>query len=130
MENDDRLADVAAYGNYGNLTGANGLGKHRLAALLGCQHYGDDAIERFAALTGEAVDTLRDSGCGACLRYDSGTTNAYLRHVTDGQTMQAALRFSCGDTGAAVVARASISDSDSIRRVSGARSSCTSVAAS
>ena len=108
LENDSRLDDaVAAWEHFGNLAGANDLGEHRLGAVLGCQHYGDDAIERFAALDGEAVDVSRDGvrGRGAELSYDSALGDAYLQHMTEDQVLQAILRFARGDSGATVVAR-------------------------
>jgi len=108
LENDTRLDDVvAAWEHYGNVTGANDLGDHRLAAILGSQHYGDDAIERFCALAGEEVDTTRDGGRGAALDYGSELGNTYLQHMREDQVMQAALRFARGDSGATVVARTS-----------------------
>lgn len=106
LENDERLDDVVAkWENYGNVKGANDLGGHRLAALLGCQHYGDDAIERFAALDGREIDTSRDGGRGARLEYGDDLADDYLAHMTEDQTMQAILRFARGDSGATVVAR-------------------------
>ena len=108
LEDDERLDDVvAAWENYGNVTGANDLGDHRLAALLGCQHYGDDAIERFAALDGREIDTSRDAGRGSRLEYGDELADDYLAHMTEDQTMQAILRFARGDSGATVVARTS-----------------------
>ena len=108
LENDARLDDVVdTWENYGNLKGSNDLGDQRLAAILGCQHYGDHAIERFAALAGEEVDTDRRSGRGADLAYGSELADAYLKHMTEDQTMQAILRFARGDSGATVVARTS-----------------------
>ena len=106
LENDSRLDDVvSAWEHFGNLAGANDLGDHRLGAVLGCQHYGDDAIERFAALDGEAVDVSRGGARGAELSYDSDLGDAYLQHMTEDQVMQAILRFARGDSGATVVAR-------------------------
>lgn len=108
LEEDDRLdGKVAAWENYGNLTGSNDLGNHRLATLLGSQHYGDDAVERMAALAGEEADTSRATGRGAALDYGSDVANTYLKHMREDQVMQAALRFSRGDSGATVFARTS-----------------------
>ena len=108
LEGDSRLDDVVAeWDHYGNLTGSNELGAHRLAAVLGSQHYGDDAIERFCALAGEEVDTSRDAGRGAALEYGSPLADEYLRHMREDQTTQAILRFARGDSGATVVARTS-----------------------
>jgi hypothetical protein len=106
LENDSRLDDVvSAIENYGNVKGSNELGQHRLAAILGCQHFGDAAIERFAALAGQEVDTDRDRGRGEGLEYGNDLADAYLQHMTEDQTMQAILRFARGDSGATVVAR-------------------------
>ncbi|WP_418280829.1 hypothetical protein [Halorubrum sp. DTA98] len=108
LEDDARLDDVvSAWDHYGNVTGSNDLGDHRLAAVLGSQHYGDDAIERFCALAGEEVNTDRDRGRGADLDYGSPLANTYLQHMRDDQTTQAILRFARGDSGATVVARTS-----------------------
>ena len=87
------------------MKGSNELGDHRLAAILGTQHYGDDAVERFAALAGEEADTSRGGGRGSALDYGGAVANAYLDHMTEDQTMQAILRFARGDSGATVVAR-------------------------
>ena len=108
LEADSRLDDIVAeWENYGNLTGANDLGDHRLAAVLGSQHYGDDAIERFCALAGREVDTSRDGGRGRALGYDDDLAEAYFKHMSDDQTMQAILRFARGNSGATVIARTS-----------------------
>ena len=108
LEADTRLDGVVAeWENYGNVTGANDLGGYRLAALLGSQHYGDDAIERFCALAGEEVDTSRERGRGTALNYGNDLANTYLKHMSEDQTMQAILRFARGDSGATVVARTS-----------------------
>lgn len=108
LEGDARLDDVVAeWDHYGNVTGSNDLGAHRLAAVLGSQHYGDDAIERFCALAGEEVDTERGGAWGAELDYGSDLANTYLKHMREDQTTQAILRFARGDSGATVVARTS-----------------------
>ncbi|MEF8778472.1 MAG: hypothetical protein V5A36_06130, partial [Natronomonas sp.] len=65
------------------------------------------AIERFAALAGESVDTDRRDGRGADLAYGNALGDAYLEHMQKDQTMQAILRFTRGDSGATVVARTS-----------------------
>jgi len=108
LEADERLEGVVSeWDNYGNVTGSNELGEHRLAAVLGCQHFGDDAVERFAALAGESVETDRSAGRGAALAYGSELGEAYLAHMTEDQTTQAILRFARGGSGATVVARTS-----------------------
>jgi hypothetical protein len=98
---DDLVGDT--WDNYGNVTGKNELGDHRLAAILGCQHFGDDTVEQFAALVGEEVDTDHLTGRGSDLDYDSDVANAYLKHMTEDQTMQAILQFAHGEDGVATV---------------------------
>lgn len=108
LEDDTRLDGVvSAWDHYGNVTGSNDLGDHRLAAVLGSQHYGDDAIERFCALAGEEVDTDRVGGRGTELDYGSDLANTYLKHMREDQTTQAILRFTRGNSGATVIARTS-----------------------
>jgi hypothetical protein len=102
LERDDRLDGVAdAWENYGNMKGSNKLGERNLAALLGCQHYGDDSVERFAALGGEEVTRV---GYGDELEYNSGVADEYLGHMREDQVMQAVLRFARGGSGAVVFA--------------------------
>jgi hypothetical protein len=105
LKGDPRLEDtVGGWAHFGDLKGANDLAEHRLAAVLGSQHYGDDAVERFAALAGEEVDTSRVGGRGAALEY-GGIGDTYLAHMREDQVMQAVLRFARGGSGATVVAR-------------------------
>jgi hypothetical protein len=102
LEDDERTATaVSEWENYGNLTGDNSLGEHRLAALLGCQHYGDHAVERMAAFAGEEVER---EGYGHQLDYNGTVANTYLQHMREDQVMQAALRFTRGGSGAVVFA--------------------------
>jgi hypothetical protein len=97
---DARLEDLAAAtDHYGNLKGSNALAGHRLAALLGCQHYGDHVVERWAALAGEEANR---TGHGMALDYNSPVANTALQHMREDQVMQAALRFG-RDTGGALV---------------------------
>jgi hypothetical protein len=108
LAGDDRLdGTVADWEHYGNLNGTNDLGDHQLAAVLGCQHYGDASIERFCALDGVEVDTSRESGRGSTLDYGADLANEYLGHMTEDQVTQAVLRFTRGRSGATVVCRTS-----------------------
>ena len=96
----DRLQDATAEtAHYGDLKGSNALSDRRLAALLGCQHYSDVFVERWAALAGEEVHR---TGRGSDLDYHSEIGNDLLRHMQDDQVMQVALRFG-RDTGGALV---------------------------
>ncbi|WP_338739852.1 bifunctional DNA primase/polymerase [Haloplanus salilacus] len=99
---EDRLSDVAsATEHYGNLKGSNALADSRLAVLLGCQHFGDKFVERWAALAGGEVHR---TGRGSTLNYNSPIGNELLRHMQEDQVMQAALRFGRDSGGALVFA--------------------------
>jgi DNA-binding transcriptional ArsR family regulator len=107
LENDDRLDDVVAeYAHFGDLDGRNDLGDHCLAAFLGSPHYGDQYVEKMAALAGEEAVTDRDvAGRGMALNYGSDVANAALRGMREDRVMQGILRFTRGGTGAVVFAR-------------------------
>jgi hypothetical protein len=97
---EDRLDGLAsATGHYGDLKGSNALSDHRLAVLLGCQHYGDHVVERWAALAGEEATR---TGHGMALDYSSRVANTVLAHMREDQVMQAALRFGRDSDGALV----------------------------
>jgi len=99
---EERLSDVAsATEHYGNLKGSNALADSRLAVLLGCQHFSDVFVERWAALAGEEVHR---TGRGSTLDYNSPVGNELLRHMQEDQVMQAALRFGRDSGGALVFA--------------------------
>jgi hypothetical protein len=99
---EERLSDVASVTeHYGNLKGSNALAPSRLAVLLGCQHFSDVFVERWAALAGEEVHR---TGRGSTLDYNSPVGNELLRHMQEDQVMQAALRFGRDSGGALVFA--------------------------
>ncbi|GAA0473714.1 hypothetical protein MUK72_19880 (plasmid) [Halococcus dombrowskii] len=91
--------DIAAIDHYGNVTGSNALGELNLGVVLGCRHFGDAVVEKWAALAGE---TVHRSGKGADLEYDSETANTFLKHMRRDQTLQAILRFGRDKEGAVV----------------------------
>jgi hypothetical protein len=93
--------DVAAVDHYGNVTGSNALGELNLGIVLGCRHFGDAVVEKWAALAGE---TVRRSGHGADLDYGTETANTFLQHMREDQTLQAILRFGRDKEGAVVFA--------------------------
>jgi AraC-like DNA-binding protein len=72
-----------------------------LGVVLGCRHFGDAVVEKWAALAGE---TVHRSGKGADLEYDSETANTFLKHMRRDQTLQAILRFGRDKEGAVVFA--------------------------
>jgi len=99
---EDRIKDdVAAMDHYGNVTGSNALGELNLGAVLGCRHFGDAVVEKWAALAGE---TVQRSGKGSDLEYGSETANTFLKHMREDQTLQAILRFGRDKEGAVVFA--------------------------
>ncbi len=85
---DDAVAEEWAH--YGDLTGSERLVGHDVAALLGCQHWGDAVVERWAALAGEEVHR---TGHGTGLSYGSGVADDALGLMRDDQVLQALLRF-------------------------------------
>ena len=77
--------DIAAVNHYGNVTGLNALGELNLGAVLGCRHFGDAVVEKWAALAGE---TVQRSGKGSDLECGSETANTFLKHMCEDQTLQ------------------------------------------
>jgi hypothetical protein len=97
--------DVAAVDHYGNITGSNALGALNLGIVLGCRHFGDAVVERWAAFAGESI--AEHAGHGADLDYGSETANTFLKHMREDQTLQAILRFGRDKEGAVVFAHTS-----------------------
>lgn len=93
--------DISAIGHYGNVTGSNAMGELNLGVVLGCQHFGDYTVEKWAALAGEQVSR---TGRGEALDYGCPTGNTYLKHMRQDQTLQAVLRFGRDEEGAIVFA--------------------------
>jgi len=93
--------DIADIDHYGNVTGSNALGELNLGAVLGCRHFGDAVVEKWAALAGESVERV---GHGGDLNYGSTTANTFLKHMREDQTLQAILRFGRDQEGAVVFA--------------------------
>mgnify|MGYP000096551984 CR=1 FL=1 len=93
--------DISAIDHYGNVTGSNAMGELNLGVVLGCQHFGDYTVEKWAALAGEQVSR---TGRGEALDYGCQTGNTYLKHMRQDQTLQAILRFGRDEEGAIVFA--------------------------
>src|SRR5699024_228897 len=105
-EIEDRIEDdVAAVDHYGNITGANALGALNRGTVLGCRHFGDAVVEKWAAFAGETIAEHTDHG--AALDYGSETANTFLKHMREDQTLQAILRFGRDKEGAVVFAHTS-----------------------
>jgi hypothetical protein len=97
--------DVAAVDHYGNITGSNALGALNLGIVLGCRHFGDAVVEKWAAFASESIAEHTDHG--ADLDYGSETANTFLKHMREDQTLQAILRFGRDKEGAVVFAHTS-----------------------
>jgi hypothetical protein len=105
-EIEDRIEDeIAAIDHYGNITGSNALGELNLGIVLGCRHFGDAVVEKWAAFAGESIAEHTDHG--ADLDYGSETANTFLKHMREDQTLQAILRFGRDKEGAVVFAHTS-----------------------
>lgn len=101
-EIEDRIEDdIGAIDHYSNVAGSNALAEHNVAIILGCQHFGDTEVEKWAALAGE---TVTRSGKGVDLDYGSETANTFLKHMREDQAFQAILRFGRDEEGAVVFA--------------------------
>jgi hypothetical protein len=105
-EIEGRIEDeIAAIDHYGNITGSNALGALNLGIVLGCRHFGDAVVEKWAAFAGESIAEHTDHG--ADLDYGSETANTFLKHMREDQTLQAILRFGRDKEGAVVFAHTS-----------------------
>jgi hypothetical protein len=91
--------------NYEGMKGSDALGEHQVAVILGSQHYSDVVPEKWALVAGE--DAGRGDSHGAGLDYGSDVANAYLRHMREDHTMQAALRAGRNDEDTLVFAHTS-----------------------
>jgi hypothetical protein len=88
--------------NYENMKGSDALGDHQVGVILGSQHYGDRAPEKWALLAGE--DVGRGETRGAELDYGSDVANAYLRYMREDHVMQAVLRAGRNDEATVIFA--------------------------
>jgi hypothetical protein len=94
---------VSAAKHYGNLLGSNQFKRERLGTVVGSRHLGDGFVKKWAAYAGgatERVDTS-EAGKGTDLRF-TGAGAAIHRHMTEHQTLQAAMRFGRDGSGAVV----------------------------
>ncbi|MHC3439558.1 hypothetical protein ACYJ1Y_16070 [Natrialbaceae archaeon A-gly3] len=101
----DELEERAsAVDHFGNVTGSDAFGDVSTGAILGVQHFGDEEVEKWAALAGEEVER---SGHGNTLDYGTPIANTYRDHMLKDQTMQAILRFGRSDEETIVLAHTS-----------------------
>ena len=81
-EIEDRIEDeTAVIDHYGNITGSNALGAVNLGLVLGCRHFSDVVVEKWAAFAGESIGEHTDHG--ADLDYGSETGNTFLKHMRE-----------------------------------------------
>jgi DNA-binding transcriptional ArsR family regulator len=87
------------------MKGSDALGDHQVAVLLGSQHYGDTAPEKWGLVAGESPG--RGDTKGGALDYGSDVANAYLRFMREDHTMQGILRAGRNDDTTVVFAHTS-----------------------
>lgn len=101
---DDIEKRTSAVDHYLNVTGSDALGERNVGAILGVQHFGDQVVEKWAALAGEEIER---TGRGNTLDYGGEIANDYCDHMLKDQTMQATLRFGRSDEPTVVFAHTS-----------------------
>jgi hypothetical protein len=84
---------------HGNVLGSNEFDDTRLGAVIGSNHYGDGFIKKWGAYAGEAVE--RNDEKGQDLSY-GGFGDEVHDHMTEHDTLQAAMRFGRDGNGAVV----------------------------
>jgi len=87
------------------MKGSDALGDHQVAVLLGSQHYGDTAPEKWGLVAGESPGRGDTSGAG--LDYGTEVANAYLQYMREDHTMQGILRAGRNDDTTVVFAHTS-----------------------
>jgi hypothetical protein len=91
--------------HYGNVLGSNEFDDSRLGAVAGSNHYGDRYIKKWGAYAGEAVERAAvdddDPAKGENLTYGTFGDKVH-RHMTEHDTLQAAMRFGRDGNGAVV----------------------------
>jgi predicted transcriptional regulator len=90
-EQEGILAHIGRREHYGNLKGSNQFQEERVGIVAGSQHYGDDYVERWGALSGEHIERVGD-GKGMDLDYGE-FGNKILRQMREHEVLQAVLRF-------------------------------------
>jgi len=91
--------------HYGNVLGSNALDDSRLGAVIGSNHYGDQYIKKWGAYAGETVEreAVDDDGPAKGENLTYGTFGDTVhRHMTEHDTLQAAMRFGRDGNGAVV----------------------------
>jgi hypothetical protein len=102
-------AHTSEVAHYWDVVGSNDLGEHKIGALLGAPHPGDDVIERAALLAGEEINP---EGHGTEKDYNSPVANAMLDHAWKDQVTQAVHRFGRDEDGAVVFVHSAAVDDE------------------
>lgn len=90
-EQEGALTPIGKREHYGNLKGSNQFEEERVGIVTGSQHYGDNYVEMWGALTGEDIERVGD-GKGMDLDYGE-FGNKVLRQMREHEVLQAVLRF-------------------------------------
>lgn len=106
---DDLEAHTAETAHYWDVVGSNDLGEHKIGALLGAPHPGDDVIEQAALLAGQEITP---DGHGTEKQYHSPVADAMLNHAWKDQLTQAVHRFGRDEDGAVVFVHSAAVDDD------------------
>ncbi|WP_312911100.1 bifunctional DNA primase/polymerase [Natronosalvus caseinilyticus] len=92
--------------HYGDVLGSNEYASTRLGAVIGSRNYGPDFVAKWGAYHGTAVEPRfpgEDLPLEAGVRTDYGDVGNEIRqHMTEHQTLQAAMRFGRDGNGAVV----------------------------
>ena len=89
---------------YGNVLGSNDFKQKRVGAVLGSNHFGDGYVKLWGAYAGRAVESPDRSDAanrGHGLSYGSFGDKVHT-HMTEHETLQAAMRFGRDGNGAVV----------------------------
>jgi hypothetical protein len=91
--------------HYGNVLGSNEFDDTRLGVVIGANHHGDQKIKKWAAYAGEAAERQAvdpdNPAKGKNVTYGS-FGDKILTHMTEHDTLQAAMRFGRDGNGAVV----------------------------
>lgn len=101
---DQTIADessVCSSKHHGDILGSNEFDHTRVGVLTGSRHYGDNYVKKWAAFAGRATERTdsAETGKGGNLEF-TGFGNDVYKHMTEHQTLQAAMRFGRDGLGA------------------------------
>lgn len=98
---DDYDGPIKATKHHGDILGSNEFDQTRIGVLTGSRHYGDDYVKKWAAFAGESTKRKDETEQGKGTNLDfTGFGGDVFRHMTEHQTLQAAMRFGRDGLGA------------------------------